>query len=63
MQYTNILRIQYDYLVSELSMLCLLIGHRFRGTYVINENEDFFEVSDARYCKHCGAVHAHTVAT
>jgi len=41
-----------------LSMVCRLIGHKFQDTYVINEKEDSFEVHDARYCRHCGAVHA-----
>ncbi|MGD0177121.1 MAG: hypothetical protein ABSC50_09895 [Candidatus Bathyarchaeia archaeon] len=38
-------------------MVCKLIGHQFRNTYVIDEDGDFFEVNDAQYCRHCGTVH------
>jgi hypothetical protein len=43
--------------VIELSMVCKIIGHRFRDTFVIRDDGDFFEVEDAKYCCNCGTVH------
>lgn len=49
-------------LLIELDMVCRILGHRFRDTYVIREDGDFFEVDDARYCRNCGTVHKIFVA-
>jgi hypothetical protein len=46
-----------------MSMVCKIIGHRFQGTFVIREAGDFYEVDDARYCRHCGTVHANLSAS
>ena len=45
-----------------LSTVCKMFGHRFRDTYVILDDGDFVEVEDARYCQHCGKVHANLEA-
>jgi len=42
----------------EISMVCKIVGHQFRDTFVIHEDGEFFEVDDAQYCRHCGKVHA-----
>ena len=47
----------YSVSVTELSMVCKIIGHRFRDTFVIHDDGDFFEVEDAQYCRNCGTVH------
>jgi hypothetical protein len=47
----------YTVPVIELSMVCKIIGHRFRDTFVIRNDGDFFEVEDAKYCSNCGTVH------
>jgi hypothetical protein len=47
----------YSVSVIELSMVCKIIGHRFRDTFVIRDDGDFFEVEDAQYCRNCGTVH------
>jgi hypothetical protein len=41
-----------------MSMVCRLIGHRFRNTLAIRDDGDFFEVDNAQYCRMCGRVHA-----
>ena len=56
-QYIHILSIMSHCFVTNMDMVCRIIGHRFRDTYVIRESGDFFEVDDAQYCRFCGTVH------
>jgi len=41
-----------------MSMVCRIVGHKFQDTIVIREDGDFYEIDAARYCRHCGIVHA-----
>lgn len=35
---------------------CRTFGHKIVNTYSIENIEDFFEISDAKYCIRCGVI-------
>ncbi len=39
-----------------MNFVCKLVGHNFQGTLVIDEVEDEYDVTDARYCRRCGGI-------
>ena len=40
----------------EMNFLCVLVGHNFQETLVIDEVENDYDINDARYCRRCGGI-------
>jgi len=39
-----------------LDKVCSALGHKLRGTLIIRESDDFYEVDYAKFCARCGEI-------